>query len=97
MQKESRSLQVEIDDATAKGTYANFALISHTETEFVLDFVLMQPQSPKAKVQTRVISSPIHAKRLLWALEENIRRFESSFGRIAAGPKPEEAQEGTVQ
>ncbi|MDE2314753.1 MAG: DUF3467 domain-containing protein [Elusimicrobia bacterium] len=82
-------LQIEIDEPTARGVYANLALITHSETEFVLDFLFLQPQNPKAKVLTRIVSSPVHAKRLLWALKDNIEKFESRFGAIAAGePAP---------
>jgi len=84
-------LQVDIDDATARGVYANLALITHSETEFILDFIFLQPQSPKAKVLTRLVSSPVHAKRLLWALQDNIEKFEARFGAIPAGDGPEPA------
>ena len=57
-------LQVEMDDATAQGVYANLATMSHTETEFVLDFFFLQPNQPKAKLRSRVISSPVHTKRV---------------------------------
>lgn len=75
-------IQIDIDEATARGNYANLALISHSETEIVLDFIFLQPQSPKAKVLTRVITSPAHAKRLLGALKENVEKYESRFGAI---------------
>jgi hypothetical protein len=81
-------LQVDIDEATARGVYANLALITHSETEFILDFIFMQPHSPKAKVLTRLVSSPVHAKRLLWALKDNIDKFEARFGAIPAGGEP---------
>lgn len=83
-------LQVEIDDATARGTYTNLALITHSETEVILDFLFLQPQTPKAKVLSRVVSSPVHAKRLLWALKDNIEKYEARFGPIAAGQSPEQ-------
>ena len=87
-QNPAGQLQVDIDDATARGVYANLALITHSETEFLLDFVFLQPQAPKARILSRIISSPAHAKRLLWALEENIKKYESHFGTIAAGDAP---------
>ena len=83
-------LQVDMDDAMAQGVYANLAGVMHSETEFVLDFIFIQPQSPKAKVLTRLISSPIHAKRFLWALKENIEKYEARFGAIPAGQNPGE-------
>jgi hypothetical protein len=82
-------LQVEIDDPIAQGAYANLALVAHNATEFVLDFIFVQPQQPKAKVRCRVISSPGHTKRFLRALSENIARYEQVFGEIkevSAGP-----------
>ncbi|MHB2025764.1 MAG: DUF3467 domain-containing protein [Elusimicrobiota bacterium] len=93
--------QIEIDDATARGVYANLALITHSETEFIMDFVFMQPQAPKAKVLSRIVSSPIHAKRLLWALKDNIEKYEARFGAIQAGspapPSPENKPVGFYQ
>ncbi|HIE66168.1 MAG: DUF3467 domain-containing protein [Nitrospira sp.] len=82
-------IQIEIDDATSQGIYANMALLAHTETEFVIDFVYIQPQTPKAKVRARILSSPAHTKRLLMALQDNIRRFEDKFGEIKAPSTPE--------
>lgn len=81
-------LQVEIDEPTARGVYTNLALITHSETEFLLDFLFLQPQTPKSKVLTRIISSPVHAKRLLWALRDNIEKYEGRYGAIAAGENP---------
>jgi len=78
-------LQVEMDDATAQGVYANLAAMSHTETEFVLDFLFVQPNAPKAKLRSRVISSPVHAKRVLAALADNVRKYEERFGTINSG------------
>lgn len=99
MDQQNQPLQVDIDDATARGTYTNLALITHSETEFLLDFLFIQPQSPKSKVLTRIVTSPIHAKRLLWALKDNIDKFESRFGPIAAGENAAAGQgsPGTIQ
>jgi hypothetical protein len=96
---ETKPLPIEIDEATARGIYANLALITHTETEFVLDFLFLQPQNPKAKVLTRLISSPVHAKRFLWALKDNLAKYEAQFGTIPAGQNPAEksSQAGVVQ
>ena len=90
MEEKNPQLQVEIDEATSRGIYTNLALIAHSETEFLLDFLFLQPQSPKTKVLTRIISSPIHAKRLMWALKDNIAKYEERFGAIAAGENPNE-------
>ena len=75
-------IQIEIDDVTAQGQYANLALISHSETEIILDFIFLQPQVPKAKVRSRIITSPSHAKKLLLALEDNVKKYEARFGKI---------------
>ena len=84
-------IQIQLDDDTAQGVYANLALVNHTETEFTLDFMYLQPQHPKAKVRTRIISSPKHTKRLLNALQENMRRYEDRFGLVdISGPNPAE-------
>jgi len=90
MEERPEQLQVEIDEATARGTYTNLALLTHTETEFLLDFLFLQPQTPKAKVLQRLISSPVHAKRFLWALQDNIAKYEARFGPINAGEPPAE-------
>ena len=80
-------LQLHVDDATAQGVYANMAMVNHNETEFVLDFIYVQPQVPKAVVRSRVITSPKHLKRLVAALQENIARYEAQFGKVdVSGP-----------
>jgi hypothetical protein len=99
MEQKPGHLQVDIDDDTARGVYSNLALITHSETEFLLDFVFMQPNAPKAKVLTRIISSAVHAKRLLWALKDNIDKYEARFGPIpgAEGPEPAAPPTGIFQ
>jgi hypothetical protein len=80
-------IQIQIDEATANGVYANMAMVNHSETEFSLDFIYVQPQMAKAVVRARVISSPKHVKRLLLALQDNVAKFEAQFGKIeATGP-----------
>jgi hypothetical protein len=86
MEKNEKKLEIQIDEATAQGLYANLGIINHSDSEFTIDFVYLQPQSPQGKVRARIITSPRHAKRLLSALEENIRRFEANFGAIDLGP-----------
>jgi hypothetical protein len=83
-------VQIELDAETAQGTYANMAMVNHTDNEFTFDFIYVQPQAPKAKVRARVISSPRHTKRLLMALQESIAQYENKFGRIElpTGPAP---------
>src|SRR4051812_39245346 len=82
-------IQLQIDDAMANGMYANMAMLNHNETEFVIDFIYVQPQQPKAVVRARVINSPKHMKRLLMAIQENVAKYESQFGKIdVSGPLP---------
>ncbi len=82
-------IQIQLDDETAQGLYVNLALVNHNETEFTIDVMYLQPQQPKAKVRARIISSPKHTKRLLMALQENLRRYEERFGAIdLTGPNP---------
>jgi hypothetical protein len=97
MDENQPPLQVEIDEAVARGLYTNLALITHSETEFLLDFLFLQPQSTKTKVLTRLITSPVHAKRLLWALKENLDKYEARHGTINAGAAPAEARAGVYQ
>jgi hypothetical protein len=83
-------MQIEIDDATAQGAYSNLAMIAHSDSEFILDFIFVQPQAARAKVRSRVLVSPAHAKRLLAALKENISKFEAKFGEIKPGIQAEQ-------
>ena len=76
------ALNIELSETMAEGEYANLAMIAHSNSEFVIDFIRMMPGLPKAKVKARIVVTPEHAKRLLTALAENIERFEQSFGRI---------------
>ena len=81
-QGKSMQLQVEMDDVTAQGIYSNLAGVTHSETEFIFDFLFLQPSQPKAKLRARIISSPVHTKRLMAALVENIKRYEERFGVV---------------
>ncbi|HIZ00942.1 MAG TPA: DUF3467 domain-containing protein [Candidatus Bacteroides merdipullorum] len=76
-------LQIELKEEIGLGTYANLAVITHSSSEFILDFVRVLPGMPKAPVQSRIILAPEHAKRLLRALEDNIGKYERSFGPIS--------------
>ncbi|HME90348.1 MAG TPA: DUF3467 domain-containing protein [Myxococcaceae bacterium] len=76
-------LQIQLDDEVANGQYINMALVNHTETEFTLDFIYVQPQQPKAKVRSRIITNPKHMKRLLHAIQDNVTKYEAKFGAIA--------------
>ncbi len=75
-------LQIELPQDVAQGEYANFAIITHSSSDFVLDFARILPGVPKATVKSRVILAPEHAKRLLMALKDNIVRYENAFGPI---------------
>ncbi len=79
---EQNQLNIELTDDVAQGTYSNLAVISHSSSEFIVDFIRLMPGVPKAKVQSRIILTPEHAKRLLSALQDNIAKYEMQFGDI---------------
>ena len=81
-EQKQQGLQIELTPEKAQGEYANFAIITHSSSEFIVDFARMLPGLPKAQVRSRVILAPEHAKRLLGALQENIMRYEHQFGQI---------------
>jgi hypothetical protein len=81
-QQQPTQLNIEISEETAEGSYANLAIITHSNAEFVIDFVNVMPGTPKSKVKSRIIFTPMHAKRFMRALEENIERFEAANGPI---------------
>ncbi|OGS21333.1 MAG: hypothetical protein A2252_08820 [Elusimicrobia bacterium RIFOXYA2_FULL_39_19] len=87
---ETKQIQIEVDEQTSQGVYCNLAMIGHSETEFVFDFIFVQPQAPKGKVRSRVITSPAHVKRLLMAINENIKKYEERFGEIKTVQQPAE-------
>lgn len=77
-----QQINIEIDEATAEGTYSNLAVINHSVSEFVVDFISLMPGAPKAKVKSRIILTPQHAKKFLNALHDNVRKFEEVHGPI---------------
>jgi len=81
-EQENNGIQIELTEETGQGIYSNLAVIAHSSSEFVVDFVRMMPGLPKAKVQSRIILTPEHAKRLMIALIDNVKKFESQFGEI---------------
>ncbi len=81
-EQDNNGIQIELTEETGQGTYSNLAVIAHSSSEFVVDFVRMMPGLPKAKVQSRIILTPEHAKRLMLALIDNVKKFESQFGEI---------------
>lgn len=81
-------LNIELSEEVAEGEYSNLALITHSNSEFVIDFIKVMPGVPKAKVKSRVFLTPQHAKRLLRALGENVQKFESVHGAIRETDMP---------
>jgi hypothetical protein len=75
-------INIELSEEVAEGIYSNLAMIAHSNSEFVVDFIRLMPGVPKAKVKARIIVTPEHAKRLLGALQENIKKYEEAFGPI---------------
>ncbi|MDR0546630.1 MAG: DUF3467 domain-containing protein [Dysgonamonadaceae bacterium] len=83
MEKQAQNnIQIELTDDVAQGIYSNLAIIAHSASEFVVDFVSLLPGTPKAKVKSRIILTPEHAKRLMHALIDNVKKYESQFGEI---------------
>ena len=81
-------INIELDEKVAQGIYSNLAIINHSQSEFVVDFITIMPGVPKSKVKSRIVITPQHAKRLLKALGENIKRFESAHGEIKDYQQP---------
>lgn len=81
-QQQQNQLNIEISEEMAEGTYANLAVITHSHAEFIIDFVNVMPGTPKSKVKSRIIFTPMHAKRFMKALAENVGRYESAHGSI---------------
>jgi len=79
---EGQEISIELNEDIAEGVYSNLAIITHSNTEFVIDFVRIMPGVPKAKVKSRIVLTPEHAKRLMTALQDNINRFEGQNGKI---------------
>lgn len=77
-----QQINIELGEKEAEGIYSNLAIINHTPSEFVIDFVRFFPGVPKARVHARIVMTPQHAKSLVRALEENVQRYESTFGEI---------------
>jgi hypothetical protein len=75
-------INIELSEEVAEGIYSNLAMIAHSNSEFVIDFIRLMPGVPKARVKSRVIITPEHAKRLLSALKDNIEKYENTFGPI---------------
>jgi hypothetical protein len=80
--EQQKEINIELKEEVAQGTYANFAVIAHSQSEFVLDFVCILPGMPKAQVKSRILLTPEHAKRLMSALQDNIAKYESAHGKV---------------
>jgi hypothetical protein len=87
-EQNENQLNIELSEEVAEGVYSNLAIITHSNTEFVLDFIRIMPGVPKAKVKSRIVLTPEHAKRLLGALQDNIEKFEAANGRIRVQAEP---------
>ncbi len=87
--KKKNQINIELDEAVAQGIYSNLAIINHSASEFVVDFVSIMPGTPKSKVKSRIILTPQHAKRFMKAMGENIHRFEKAHGEIENSEQPQ--------
>jgi len=84
----SNQINIELGEEMAEGTYSNLAIITHSNSEFVVDFIRIMPGVPKAKVKSRIILTPEHAKRLLMALSDNVSKYEEQNGHININEMP---------
>ena len=80
--KQGQQIDINLDETTAEGVYSNMAIISHSTSEFVVDFIRIMPGVPKAKVKSRIVLTPEHAKRLLLSMQDNVAKYEAMFGEI---------------
>lgn len=87
-EQNENQINIELSEDMAEGIYSNLAIITHSSSEFVVDFIRVMPGVPKAKVKSRVVLTPEHAKRLLSALQDNIERYEEAHGRIKIQNEP---------
>ena len=79
---EVKNIEIQLTEDVAQGIFANLAIINHTDAEFVLDYVYLQPNTPKWKVRSRIIMTPEHIKRFMLAINDNVNKFEEKFGEI---------------
>ena len=80
--KKQHQIKIELDDNVGQGEYANFAVVSHSPAEFVMDYIRVLPGMTKSKVKARIIMAPMHAKTFMMALQDNIKKYENKFGEI---------------
>ncbi|MCY4158878.1 MAG: DUF3467 domain-containing protein [Bacteroidetes bacterium] len=95
LEEEDSKLNVELNENVAEGEYSNLVMIGHSREEFILDFIRVMPGVPAARVKSRIIITPRHAKRFLHALAENIERFEDANGEISDSERPDLVQFGS--
>lgn len=86
--QENQQINIELKEEIGQGTYSNLAIITHSSSEFVVDFVRIMPGLPKAEVKSRIILTPEHAKRLLMALKDNVAKYEAAFGPVKVDQGP---------
>ena len=86
--KKQQQINIELDEKMAEGTYSNLAIINHSVSEFVVDFISLMPGAPKGKVKSRILLTPQHAKQFLKALNDNVQRFENAHGAIKDYEQP---------
>ena len=88
--KKKQQIKIELDENVGQGEYANFAVVTHSPAEFVMDYIRVLPGMTKSKVKSRIIMAPMHAKTLMMALQDNIKKYENKFGeiKIAKGVTP---------
>jgi len=87
-EKKQNQINIEMPEDVAEGIYSNLAIISHSQSEFVIDFVRLLPNVPKAKVKSRIVITPHHAKRFLKALADNVKKYETQHGTIKGSSEP---------
>ena len=87
-QNKDGQINIELDEKVAQGIYSNLAIINHSQSEFVVDFITIMPGVPKSKVKSRIVLTPQHAKRFLKALNDNVKRFENAHGEIKDFEQP---------
>ena len=80
--KKQHQIKIELDDDVGQGEYVNFAVVTHSPAEFVMDYIRVLPGMTKSKVKSRIIMAPMHAKTLMMALQDNINKYENKFGEI---------------
>lgn len=97
IEKKDNQLQIELKEDVAEGIYSNLAIIAHSTSEFVIDFVRMMPGVAKAQVKSRIVMTPEHAKRLAMALQDNLMRYEAQFGEIRLSERGGQAQMPTFK